>query len=59
MMQMAMEASELDAERRKAEEDKVAAAVSESKRAVEECEATATQEVIRRVQGGWAGKYLF
>ena len=42
-----MEASELVAEQRRAEEDKVAAVVSESKRAVEVCEAIATEEAIR------------
>jgi hypothetical protein len=47
MTRMVMEASELDAEQRKAEEDKVAAVVSESKRAAEVCEAIATEEAIR------------
>ena len=47
VMRMVIEASELDAERRKAEEDNTAAVVSESKRAAEVCEAIATEEAIR------------
>jgi Asp-tRNA(Asn)/Glu-tRNA(Gln) amidotransferase A subunit family amidase len=46
-MRVIMEASELDAEQRKAEEDKVAAVVSESKQAAEAREAIATEEAIR------------
>ena len=46
-----MEASEFDAEQRKAEEDKVATVVSESERAAEEREVIATQEAIRLVWG--------
>jgi hypothetical protein len=47
VMRMVTEASELDTEQRKAEEDKVAAVVSESKLAAEVCEAIATEEAVR------------